>query len=127
MEIKTRRKLIKNFAELHKMTEPLCSHECLVPRSCCSPEYCNMAVDHAELYNVDLNNVNTCHITLRFMGPNGCVIAPHLRPLCTFHVCSINAIGKARSPNFDNDRYFELRNECEDLFVSFMESELDTI
>ena len=27
------------------------------------------------------------------MGPRGCIATPHLRPLCTFHTCAVNAWG----------------------------------
>jgi len=29
------------------------------------------------------------HPTLRFMGPAGCVLAPHLRPECASHCCAL--------------------------------------
>lgn len=66
----------------------------------------------------------TGHPTLTYMGENGCVVAPHLRPLCTVHVCSMNAMGilytKTGEGMFDRvvdakatKKYFELRKDIE--------------
>jgi hypothetical protein len=47
------------------------------------------------------------------MGENGCTVAPHLRPVCTLHLCSISYAAKSEIPG-DEDKtkeYFQLRNE----------------
>jgi hypothetical protein len=51
-----------------------------------------------------------------FMGPTGCVVAPHLRPICTVHTCDINGMGFKRGPGSGpwTKRYFELREQIED-------------
>lgn len=47
------------------------------------------------------------------MGATGCKLAPHMRPLCTLHVCSINSLGfDPRDPEF-TQKYFELREKIE--------------
>lgn len=37
-------------------------------------------------YGVELKD--TGHPALPFMGEGGCTVAPHLRPLCSLHVCA---------------------------------------
>jgi hypothetical protein len=55
--------------------------------------------------------LETTHPTLRYMGKDGCVCPPHLRPLCTLHVCNINSFGfDPQDPEF-NDKYFALRDK----------------
>ena len=95
------------FREMADLTEPKCAGSCRRPRSCCSPEYCGMAMDEAAERGVELRP--TGHPTLPLMGPNGCVAPPHLRPLCTLHLCSIAGMGTDPEPGFD-ERYFDLRN-----------------
>lgn len=55
----------------------------------------------------------TDHPRLPMMGPTGCIAPPHVRPLCTLHVCSISGIGSdPKDPKFTKD-YFKLRNKIE--------------
>lgn len=98
------------YEEMSEHTKGECA-KCRVPRSCCSPEYCEMAAQWAkDEYGIEL--VRTNHPRLPFMGyangeSIGCTVAPHLRPLCTLHVCSINSIGTSGNKAWD-DRYFNL-------------------
>jgi hypothetical protein len=75
-----------------------------------------MAEDFArEEWGIDLTSLRTNHPKLPFMGDSGCVVPAHLRPLCTLHVCSINNIGiKATDMEWTN-KYFELRDQINDL------------
>lgn len=74
------------WQEMSELTKPKCSNDCLVPRSCCSPEYCEGAIQVAKKdWGLDLQR--TAHPKLPLMGPDGCVAPPHVRPLCTLHVC----------------------------------------
>jgi len=52
----------------------------------------------------------TEHKSLPMMGEKGCTVAPHLRPWCTMHVCSINSLGFDINDLEWIDRYFELRD-----------------
>ena len=110
--------LIALFQEMYELTEPECCGSCRLPRSCCSPEYCEMAMEYAKEWDVDLKPLITNHPTLKFLGESGCVVQPHLRPLCTFHTCDINGFGfkmhPAPDPEWDK-RYFELRDKIEQL------------
>jgi hypothetical protein len=66
-----------------------------------------MAEEHARKEGVTLEP--TGHPTLKFMGPSGCIVEPHLRPLCTLHVCSVNSVGfKPGAPEW-SQKYHMLR------------------
>ena len=73
-----------------------------------------MAISHAnERWGVEL--VRTEHIRLPLMGPEGCTVAPHFRPLCTLHTCAINAFGfKPGDPDWDK-KYWFLRDQIDEL------------
>jgi hypothetical protein len=76
-------------------------------------EYCELtrsiAKDH---WGVELKE--TGHPKLPFMSKDGCTVEPHLRPLCTLHVCSINSMGFDKDNKF-NKQYFKLRQKINDL------------
>jgi hypothetical protein len=57
----------------------------------------------------------TNHPKIPFMGPNGCVVEPHLRPACSVHTCNINSIGFEPKDLEMTKRYFEIRGEIEEL------------
>lgn len=109
-----RAKLIELYQAMYKLTEPECSCSCKIPRSCCSPEYCEMTISYAkDRWGVEL--VKTDHARLPLMGDEGCVAAPHLRPMCTLHTCAINSLGfKPDDPEW-NDKYFDLRGQIDAL------------
>ena len=107
--------LIVLFQEMYELTRPECDR-CRVPRSCCDAMYCGCAEEYArEEWGVDLTPLKTDHPTLPFMGEAGCVVLPHLRPLCTFHVCSIHDLGiKPGDPGW-TEKYFELRERINEV------------
>jgi hypothetical protein len=106
------------YVEMYKLTEPLCAGtssvgSCNLPRSCCSPEYCDLAQEWAlERWGVQLQVVNKGPI--KFMGRNGCTVAPHLRPLCTIHTCKIQAWSSSGDRDWDK-KYFDLREQIDHL------------
>lgn len=105
--------LIQLYKEMSKHTAPECATACRVPHSCCSGFYCDIAESYAkEVWNVELKPIGQ-HPTLKFMSPEGCTVAPHLRPLCTMHTCDISSIGaKKNDPDLVwTARYFEIRTE----------------
>jgi hypothetical protein len=103
------------FKEMYEMTRSECNR-CRVPRSCCDPMYCRCAEEYArEEWGVDLTPLKTDHPTLPFMNKNGCTVPPHLRPLCTIHVCEITANGFKRGDEGWTERYFELRERADEL------------
>jgi len=72
-----------------------------------------MAKENAIEEGVRLHTTN--HPTLMYMGPNGCIVEPHLRSLCTFHTCAINNLGFKPGDEFWTAKYFELRTQIEEL------------
>jgi hypothetical protein len=107
------------FAALAAHTRPICmsggkrSGDCRAPGSCCSPEYCEMAMEIAKNLGEPLQL--TGHARLPLMGPGGCVAPPHVRPLCTMHVCCINSFGFHPSDKSWTNKYFQLRLKVEHL------------
>jgi hypothetical protein len=100
-------KFVILMQEMSELTEPECAKVCRVPHSCCSEEYCEMAIEFALEDGVVLTR--TEHASLPLMGPKGCTALPHFRPMCTLHVCSIAGVGfKALDPVWTK-KYFQLR------------------
>lgn len=86
---------------------------------CCEPLYCDLAKDHAKEHwgtvLEDTPHYQTGKTPLPLMGPDGCSIAPHLRPSCSLHHCQINSLGiKLHCPEW-TERYFQLRSIVEEL------------
>lgn len=92
-------------------TKNECASSCRVPYSCCSSYYCELAEQNAKCKGLTLPQ--TGHPTLPFMGINGCTVPPHLRPLCTLHVCSINSLGFKPNDQQWTSEYFALRRQLE--------------
>jgi hypothetical protein len=110
-------RLVAVYAELAAMTKPLCVSQCRVKMSCCSPEYCEMAMQIAkEEWGIEL--AETGHDRLPLMGPDGCTAPPHVRPLCTAHVCE----GTLMRQKLDfQERYFKLRDQINVMEMKRME------
>ena len=110
-------KIKKLYLQMAKHTAPVCGSECgHSANRCCEAMYCDFTVKYAkERWGVDLSK--TDHPTLPLMGPNGCTAEPHLRPICTVHVCCINSLGfKPNDPAWTK-RYFKLRDQINRLEV----------
>ena len=104
--------LKKLYEEIAALTKPKCG-QCRVPHYCCNEYQCEETARHAAERGVMLKR--TGHPKLPFLGEEGCVVPPHLRPICAIHVCENHIWG---DPVF-HDRYFELRDkicelECEE-------------
>ena len=116
------------YHEMHEHTRDECAGKnegCRAPRSCCDAMYCMMAEMSAkELWDEDLSAKRTGHESLPFMGPDGCVLEPHLRPACALHACCINGIGaKIRGEGAGEwtRRYFEIREQIEFEEIALLE------
>lgn len=70
-----------------------------------------MAEEIAREHDVALTPTN--HPSLKFMGPTGCIVEPHWRPLCTFHTCAVNGIGFKFNDEAWNKKYFKLRKKID--------------
>ncbi len=114
MKDKNKKTIISLYDEMYQMTKLECSSTCRIPHSCCSIEYCLIAISHAkERYGVDLET--TVHPTLPLMGKDDCIAAPHFRPLCTLHTCEINSLGYKTGSLEWTEKYFNLRDNIEEL------------
>lgn len=111
------RELVKQLSkEMAAITLAKCK-QCRCPLSCCSPEYCELSIEYAkDEWGVEL--VVTGHPDLPLMGSAGCVVEPHLRPICTVHVCE-NHLWNLEF----RDRYFLLRAQ---LNVALTEADEDS-
>lgn len=98
------------YQEMADLTRPKCA-ACRVPLSCCDAFYCELARENSEAVGVKIQP--TGHPTLPYMGPTGCIVPPHLRPLCTLHVCSINSLGCDPKDPIFTKTYFSLRGRIE--------------
>jgi len=116
----------KAFVEVgRKMAEHTatdCKHICKSSPmgSCCDSTYCDMASQFArETWGVELQPVEGWEQSKRlpFIGEQGCIVEPHLRPLCTVHHCDINGLGFKKGDLKWTERYFELRGEFDDLLM----------
>lgn len=97
-------------------TAPECASGCRVPHSCCDEFYCLFSEGYArDVYGIELPK--TDHPRLQYMGPQGCTVAPHLRPLCTLHVCCINDVGAKVSDMGWTRKYFRIRGKIARLEV----------
>jgi hypothetical protein len=100
-----------SFRELAEHTAPKCG-ECRSPYQCCSTMQCELTAEFAlETFGVTLER--TDHPTLPFLGPQGCIVAPHMRPICSVHVCGQHLL----QDDAWSDRYFELRETAGDLLA----------
>lgn len=107
--------LIELYQRMADHTAPECANTCNPPHSCCDEMYCEAANRHALSRGVTLQP--TGHPRLPFMSVEGkgCVVPPHLRPICTVHTCEINSLGFKRNDPPWTVRYFDLRNAIEQL------------
>lgn len=120
----TLERIVRLYQQVAELTKPLCQgvvkHGCKVPYSCCSSEYCELAIEHAkERHGVQLER--TQHPTLPLMGATGCTAEPHLRPLCTLHVCSLSRVTCGSMAT--TEVYFKLREEISELEFEWSEQE----
>jgi len=71
-----------------------------------------------EVWNTDVSDQRTGHERLPFMGESGCVLEPHLRPLCSRHACCINGIGaktRGKDAGLWTYKYYEILEKIEEL------------
>jgi len=106
-------KLVVLYEKMSQLTAPVCANECRVPKSCCDRMYCEIADEYAKEQGVTLTRGD--HPTLPFMSASGCTVPPHLRPICTVHVCCINSLGFKPGDMKWTKKYFKLREKIEEL------------
>lgn len=105
--------LVDTFQKLADFTAPKCV-SCRSPFVCCTAQQCADTKAFAkDTFGIEL--VETGGI-LPFLGPSGCIVAPHLRPICSVHVCESHLDDSEWS-----EQYFELREEAGEALLDAVE------
>lgn len=112
--------LVILYQEMADMTAPECANTCRVPHSCCDEFACQMTKQIAlEEYGITLpeqpKKPGDPFKNAFYLGPDGCTVAPYLRPHCTMHTCAINGVGFKRGDPKWTKAYFKLRMTIERL------------
>ena len=98
MEIDKKDKLKNLYKKMYKLTQEKCSS---CNPTCCNDNQCDFTKQIAkETWGVDSGKAP-------YMTDSGCSIDPHLRQLCTLHICEKHYM---LDPVF-NKRYFKLRDK----------------
>jgi len=104
---------VQAFADLAKHTAPKCG-ACRVAYICCSAEQCAATRDFAlETFGETLVEGSG---PLPFLGSEGCTVPPHLRPICSVHVCEQHLNDDAWSLKYES-----LRDAAGDLLQEAIE------
>jgi hypothetical protein len=116
--LRDRERLKVLYADLAEHTWSDCEVSCTYrPRyGCCHPMFCRLAAHFAaRVWDVELEP--TGHPRLPFMGPEGCTIEPHLRPVCSKHTCERSPLPfrERRQLSEWHRRYEDLMAEVERL------------
>jgi hypothetical protein len=113
--------LVVLYEKIAAMTRPLCvsgSDECSKyssnPHHCCEKKYCDIAAEKIKAAGIEVTVVGD---EIPFLGPKGCVVPPHLRPVCAVHVCSISYADKSHIEHdpVKTQLYFDLRKRISEL------------
>lgn len=121
--VQTYRRLFKRKETLYRLLYEFTFGQCgfCVQSGCaCKDRICQ----HVEEQNARRGvKVETTGHALRFIGPKGCVVPPHLRETCTIYLCE-----KAQSKSdFDKRRYEKLKRLCALIDWRLMELEEDGV
>lgn len=121
--------LIALYQEMYELTSPECGGSCTAPRTCCHDSHCDMAAQWAEeMWGIKLEPTGHKRARAKFLDENGCVVPPHLRPICTLHTCSIMAFGFKRDDDAEQSwtkRYFALRSKIEEVETKWCDESYD--
>lgn len=100
------------WQEMADLTRPKClACTWAGPNRCCERMHCDEAAYWAkDKWGVELKPTGY-HPELPFMGPEGCVVPPHLRPICAVHVCERHYLFDAAF----GQKYFDLRARLDEL------------
>ena len=98
------RRKVRFYRELYEFTFNQCG-ECVESGCACKDRICQHVEAQALKRGTKLER--TRH-SLRFIGCQGCVVAPHVRETCTIYLCE-----KAQNKTgFDSARYEKLKRIC---------------
>lgn len=74
----------KKLSDLTRQACDGCDHEGKWHR-CCGTIFCEQVKKDLDATGIEIERPGP--VGLPYMGPNGCVVPPHLRPVCTGYVC----------------------------------------
>lgn len=118
-----RDRLKELYQKLYELTNPVCSTKCFLPRTCCSPEYCDLAILWARAKWQE-TLVPTGHPRLPMMGPSGCIAPPHTRPMCTAHICEMTLYRQGQ--DYWNE-YWKIRMDIDEIEWRFFGPMAETL
>ena len=101
-----------NAQKIAELTMKICERRCISLGSCCSTEYCAIAIEEAKEFGLELQ-IFEGRLPLLNPDTKQCTAPPHVRPLCTFHQCDISNVGFVKDSKEDTKKYFFLRQEFE--------------
>lgn len=110
---------IERLAELYQQmadfTKPKCGNGCGSRMGkvghCCEEFYCAVAMQAAkEDWGLELQPTGHATLPMMALDGTGCIAPPHVRPMCTLHVCQINSLGVLRDDVPWTKEYFKLRD-----------------
>lgn len=92
---------VEAFRTLAEHTEPKCG-ACRAAYICCTSEQCRATQDFAlETFGIHLTEGSG---PLPFLDESGCTVPPHLRPICSVHVCEQHITGDEWSEVYEDLR-----------------------
>lgn len=101
-----------NAQKIAELTMKICERRCISLGSCCSTEYCAIAIEEAKEFGLELQ-IFEGRLPLLNPDTKQCTAPPHVRPLCTLHQCDISNVGFVKDSKEDTKKYFLLRQEFE--------------
>jgi hypothetical protein len=105
-------KIKQLYQQMADLTLPKCG-QCRAPHSCCDAFYCEVALEYAKECGDDISHLYDEQAKVPFLRAGKCAVSPHLRPMCTMHVCSINSLGFDPKDEKWTADYFRLRGQIE--------------
>ena len=110
-------KLVQLYQKMADLTAPECAGvgpgSCKCPHSCCDEMACSITKEFALSQGVTLPEYPPNHRGAFYLSETGCTVAPHLRPNCTMHTCSVNGLGFKPGDPAWTKKYFALRTRID--------------
>ncbi len=111
-EADIRKRLIDQYAQIAALTKPECA-KCPTAYGCCDATYCASAKQTAkDVWDTIIEPVGG---KIPMLGPEGCIVPPHMRGICSVHTCEISSMGAKRGDLAWTTQYYILRSEIEEL------------
>jgi len=106
---------------LYQRMYEITASKCKKCGSCCDPTQCADTKKFAETTGKEIPPLPESG---SYLGEDGCILAPHQRPICTVHHCAINGLGFFRGDRDTTEAYFEVRFQIDDLEWAHYKDEL---